>query len=49
MYFPFHVISLGVSCNLLQMQHYCICLAFERGGVKDIVVVIDYDIGYSTI
>jgi hypothetical protein len=35
--FSFHVISLSISCNILQMQHYCICLAFEpRGrGVKD--------------
>jgi type VI protein secretion system component VasF len=33
----FHVRSLSFSCNLLQMQHYCICLAFE-GGVKDLVV-----------
>jgi hypothetical protein len=28
-------------CNLLQMQCYCICLAFE--GIKDIGIVLDYD------
>jgi hypothetical protein len=29
--FSFHVISLSVLCNLIQMQRYCICLTFERG------------------
>jgi hypothetical protein len=33
----FHVINFS-SCNLLQMQCYCICIIFE-GGVKDIVVL----------
>jgi hypothetical protein len=37
--FSFHVINFS-SCNLLQMQCYCICLVFE-GGVKNIGVVLD--------
>jgi hypothetical protein len=40
--FSFHVVNLS-SCNLLQIQCYCICLAFGGGVVKDIGVVLDYD------
>jgi hypothetical protein len=37
----FHVINLSFSCNLFQMQRYCICLAFE-GGVKALFRSIEF-------